>query len=233
MKNIKLLVLSLLLVTLSNGSFAQKQRTSNKSTAGGGGFKRLITKTPWTFGLSGHVVDDDGNPFTRLFDVSKGWNFLAYPTRITIDGYYVAGFSFQSEFAYTQYKVSKNINNEVNTKLGTFFSADVHVKYDLNELIGPTNWFDPYVAAGYGYTLRSAAFKPSSVNFNAGLGFNIWIFENLGFNLQSMAKFAMIEHTSNYLHHSVGIIYRLQGGAGTHPGHLGKRYKFVSKGGKH
>ena len=232
MKNIKLIVLSILLVSLSSGSFAQKQRASNKSTAGGGSFKRFITKTPWTFGLSGHVVDDDGNPFKSLFNVSKSWNFLAYPARFTIDGYYQSGFSFQAEFAYNQYKTGKTINNEVNTKAGTFFSADAHVKYDLNEVFGQTNWFDPYVAAGYGYTLRTSAIKPSSINFNAGLGFNIWVFENLGFNAQSMGKFAMMEGTSNYLHHSVGIIYRLAGGSGSHPGRLGKRYKFVSKGGR-
>jgi OOP family OmpA-OmpF porin len=234
MKKIKLLAFILLFVSLSSGSMAQmKQRSTNSSKATGGGFKRFITKTPWTFGLSGHVVDDDGNPFKKLFDVSKSWNFLAYPVRLTIDGYYQSGFSFQTEFAYTQYKVGKNINNETIGSQWTFFSADAHVKYDLNEVIGQTNWFDPYVSAGYGFTLRSGAYKrPTSFNFNAGLGFNIWIYENLGFNAQSMAKFAMIEGTSNYLHHSVGIIYKLEGGRGSHPGRLGKRYKFMSKGGR-
>lgn len=234
MKNFKLVIVTLLFVSLSGGSMAQmKQRSStDKSKAAGGSFKRFLTKTPWTFGLSGHVVDDDGNPFSHLFDVSKAWNFLPYPTRLTIDGYYQSGISFQAEFAYNQYKTGKRINNEYIGSQWTFFSADAHIKYDLNEVFGPTNWFDPYVSGGYGFTLRSSATKPTSFNFNAGLGFNIWIFDNLGLNLQSMAKFSMVEGTSNYLHHSVGVIYKIEGGHGARPGHLGKRYKFVSKGGR-
>lgn len=232
MKNFKLILASLLVIALcTNVSAQMKPKTNNKSSFTGQGspIKRFFKKTPWTIGLSGHVVDDDGNPFKKLFDVSKGWNFLYYPSRLTIDGYYQAGFSFQGEFAYTQYKLSKRINNETNTSVGTFFSSDIHVKYDINELIGPTNWFDPYVAGGYGFTLRSGAKKPMTVTSNVGLGANFWIFENLGFNLQTMAKFAMVQGTSNYLHHSVGIVYKIEGGHGSRPGRLGKRYKFVGK----
>jgi len=233
MKFFKLLLIPAFILVFSTHIEAQiKARTSNKSTASGGGFKRLIKKTPWTVGLSGHVVDDDGTPFKNLFNVNKSWNFLSYPVRVTLDGYYQAGFSFQAEFAYTQYKSGKIINSEVNASIGTFFSSDVHLKYDLNELFGPTNWFDPYVAAGYGFTLRTVAKKPMTVTSNIGLGFNIWIYENLGFNVQSMAKFAMIENTSNYLHHSVGVIYKFSGSQGSRPGKLGKRYKFVGKSSK-
>lgn len=228
---------TLLLVALCGGLFAQgnlKPRSSsaNSRMAGGSPLKRFFTKTPWTFGIHGHVVDDDGAPFQNVFNVSNTWNFLPYPTRLTIDGYYKAGFSFQGEFAYNQYKVKKEINDVYITSNWTFFSADVHCKFDLNEVFGPTNWFDPYVAMGNGFTLRSGASKPMTVTYNAGLGFNIMIFENLGFNVQSMGKFSMIEGTSNYLHHSVGVIYRIEGGHGRKPGKLGKRYKFVNKGRK-
>ncbi len=230
MKTIKLLIA---FVLVSSVSFAQmKSKMNNKSSftgQNGGGFKRFITKTPWTFGLSGHVVDDDGKPFNSLFNVSKTWNFLAYPSRLTIDGYYKAGFSFQAEFAYTQFKAGRRINNELIGKKWTFFSADAHMKYDLNELIGPTNWFDPYVAVGYGFTLRSGAKKPMTVTYNIGPGANFWIFENLGFNLQTIAKFSAIEGTSNYLQHSVGVVYKIEGGRGGRPGKLGKRYRFVGK----
>lgn len=234
MKHIKLSLVVVLMLTFSGLAIAQvKTRSANKSTATGGGFKRFITKTPWTFGISGHVVDDDGNPFKKLFNVSQSWKFLPYPSRFTIDGYYQAGFSFQTEFAYNQYKTGKMVNNEIINTNWTFFSTDMYVKYDLNELIGQTNWWDPYVSAGYGFTLRSNAYgRPTSFNANMGLGSNFWIYENLGFNLQTVAKFSMVEGTSNYLHHSVGVIYKLEGGRGSRPGKLGKRYKFVNKGGR-
>jgi OOP family OmpA-OmpF porin len=233
MKNIKLLFASLLLVALCGTTMAQmKSKVNNKSTASGGGFKRFITKTPWTFGLSGHVVDDDGDPFGNLFNVAKTWNFMPYPTRLTIDGYYQAGISFQTEFAFTQYKSGRYINNiteptAVSNPWSSFFSTDFHVKYDLNEVFGQTNWFDPYVTGGFGFAIRSGLPKSFTTTYNAGLGWNIWIWENLGFNMQTMAKFSMFEGTSNYLHHSVGIIYKLEGGRGSRPGKLGKRYKFV------
>lgn len=208
--------------------------------AGGSPLKRFFTKTPWTFGIHGHVVDDDGDPFGNLFNVGRAWNFLSYPSKLTIDGYYRAGFSFQLELAFTQYKNGRVINqknSETPNKISgaywsRFISTDINVKYDLNELFGPTNWFDPYVSMGYGMTMRTGVTKPTTFTYNTGLGFNIMIFENLGFNVQSMAKFSMIEGTSNYLHHSVGVIYRIEGGHGRRPGKLGKRYKFVNKGRK-
>jgi hypothetical protein len=136
-----ILLLCVLLVT--NGVAHMKPATKNRSTASESPVKRFFSKTPWTFGISGHVVEDDGKSFSNLFNVSKSWNFLPYSTRLTIDGYYKSGFSFQGEFAYNQYKTGKDINSEIIPNTWTFFSADMHVKYDLNEVFGPTNWFDP------------------------------------------------------------------------------------------
>ncbi|MBA2613494.1 MAG: hypothetical protein H0U95_16135 [Bacteroidetes bacterium] len=205
--------------------------TSNVNAQGGGKktspIKRFFKKTPFTFNLGGHVVDDDGKPFTQLFNAANSWNFLPYPTRLAVDGYFQKGWSFQLEFAYTQFKTGKEVNDVKLTSGGTFFSVDGHVKYDLNELIGDTHWFDPYVAGGYGYTMRTVAANHNCPTANLGLGFNIWIYQNLGFNAQSMAKFAMLQGTSNYLHHSVGIVYRFEYGMGNRPGKLGRRYTFL------
>ncbi len=202
------------------------------ANAQGGGkkqspIKRFFKKTPWTFNLGGHVIDDDGHPFNKLFNASNSWNFLPYPTRLAIDGYFVKGWSFQGEFAYTQYKTGKEVNGDILTKNGTFFSFDGHVKFDLNEIIGDTHWFDPYVLGGYGYTMRSIAKNPNTGTANLGLGFNVWIYQNLGLNAQSVAKFAMQQGTSNYLHHSVGVVYRFEYGMGNRPGKLGRRYTFL------
>ena len=221
MKFFKVAFLCLFLSSLATTLVAQGGGTK------GSPIKRFFRKTPFTFTLGGHVVDDDGKPFNNLFNAKSSWNFLPYPTRLAVDGYYKKGWSFQLEFAYTQLKTGKVINSEVLSKTGTFFSADANVKYDLNELIGNTNWFDPYVIGGYGYTMRSVAKNPNSPTANIGIGFNIWIWQNLGFNVQSIAKFSMLQGTSNYLQHSVGITYRFEYGMGNRPGKLGKRYTFL------
>lgn len=221
MKIFRTSVLFLFLLTLTSSVVAQG---GGKKTSP---LKRFFTKTPWTFNLGGHVVDDDGAPFNNLFNVANSWNFLPYPTRLAIDGYYKKGWSFQGEFSFTQYKSGKEVNDVIINSTYTFFSADAHVKYDLNEVFGDTHWFDPYVAAGYGYTMRTVASNPHTGTANVGLGFNIWVYQNLGFNAHSIAKFALQEGTSNYLHHSVGIIYRFEYGLGNRPGKLGKRYTFL------
>ena len=221
MKFLRTSVLFLFLLSLTTNVNAQG---SGKKTSA---LSSFFKNTPWTFTLGGHVVDDDGNPFSNLFNVAKTWNFLPYPTRLAIDGYYKKGWSFQSEFSFTQFKSGKIIQNEEINSTQIFFSADAHVKYDLNELFGDTHWFDPYVAAGYGYNFRTVAKNPNSASANAGLGFNVWFYQNLGFNAQTIAKFSMIEGTSNYLHHSLGIVYRFEYGMGNRPGKLGKRYTFL------
>ena len=48
----------------------------------------------WMVGVSWSVIDDDGRPFSGLFDVEKGWNYLYYPIRLSVDRYLSRGWSF-------------------------------------------------------------------------------------------------------------------------------------------
>jgi hypothetical protein len=67
--------------------------------------------------------------------------------------------------------------------------------------------------AGYGFTFRSGVNKSqtSTGTNNLGLGCNFWIYKGFGLSLQSVGKFAMKGGAkSNYLHHSVGLVYKLQ-----------------------
>ncbi len=189
--------------------------------------KKFFKETPWVFTLSGHVVDDDGKPFDKLFNARNSWNFLYFPAKIGIEGEYREGWSFGTDCGYTQFQPGKAINSEIQTTTSTFFSADGFVKYKLKGIFGNMAWFDPYAIAGYGYTLRTAAYNKNAMTANVGFGFNIWIWQNLGLNAQSMAKFAVIKNTSNYLNHSVGITYRVTSAGKYKPGRVGRRYKFI------
>ncbi len=221
MKILKLLLFTFLISSLNISA----QNGYKKSFA----LKRFLKKTPWTFNIGGHVVDDDGNPFSDLFNVSKSWNFLPFPSRISVDAYLKNGWSAQSEFAYTIYKPGKEINNHEIKKSYSFFSADINARYQFNKLLGEIPWFSPYLAGGLGYTYNPSvgANYRSTATANLGIGFNFWIYENLGINLNSMAKFSMILKNTNYLHHSIGVIYRYKRSMGNRPGRIGNRYSFL------
>lgn len=197
----------------SNLNAQIKPISKNKGSQSNDKFLEILKKTPWTVGVSGNVVDDDGKPFKNLFNVGQTWNFLPYPTKLSINGYVKNGFNIQGEFAFNKYNAGKNINSEIINSKWNFLSIDMNLQYELKEVIKKNmKWFDPYLTAGYGYTKRSGAQKPNTFTFNTGIGFNIWIVDFLALNLQSVGKFSMIEGTSNYLHHSAGLIYTLNWG---------------------
>src|SRR6218665_2390629 len=145
----------------------------------------------------------------NLLNVSESWNLLPFPTRLNLEGFIGKGWSVEGAFTYTKYKKGKTINNDKQSPGGTFIAFDANAKYDLNELIGDTKAFSPYAIAGLGYTYRSVLAEGKSCpTFNFGLGFNVWFYRGFGLNVQSMAKFKLLPASSNYLMHSVGVVYR-------------------------
>jgi hypothetical protein len=175
----------------------------------------FLRTTPWTIGLSGHVVDDDGRPFNNLFNAKEAWNLVPYPSRVYIEKGLNNGHSVGADVSYTLYQADKRINGDTNVTANSFFSFNLFGRYDLNNAFGSTGWFNPYATYGLGYTNRSFGANPSVMTINAGLGFNIWILDNFGLNAQSEARFGMaspiFKTGSNYLQHSVGLMYKFGG----------------------
>jgi OOP family OmpA-OmpF porin len=218
---VKKIVLNIIFLACVSQAFGQAT-SQNKSK-----FIRQIQKTVWTAGISGVVIDDDGKPFKDLFDVKDNWNLLPYPTRATLEGFIDKGISVEGSFTYMRLKQGKLLSQDVPRPNNvTLIAFDANVKYDLNEVIGDTKFFSPYVIGGLGYTSRSLPTAKSAVTGNFGLGFTFWIYRGWGLNVQSMAKFALNKASSkNYLMHTVGVVYRfnLLTGYKT-PGRLGHRY---------
>lgn len=217
----KKILFSLTLLAFVNQGFAQGA-AQNKSK-----FVRTLQKVVWTAGLHGVVIDDDGKPFKDLFNAGDSWSFVPFPSRLTLEGYIDKGVSIEGGFTYSKLKKGKTVGADDKKRVAdaTLLSFDVCAKYDLNELIGDTKWFSPYAIGGLGYTYRNVPGTKSAVTANLGLGFTVWFYKGFGFNAQSMAKFALPMSSSNYLMHSVGVVYRfnLLTGYKT-PGRLGHRY---------
>lgn len=217
----KKILFTLVVLAFAAQGFSQGS-AQNKSK-----FVRILQKTVWTAGLHGVVIDDDGKPFKALFNVADSWNFLPYPTRVTLEGYVDKGVSIEGGFTYSKLKKGKTVGSDDKKRVAdaTLLSFDASAKYDLNEIIGDTKFFSPYAIGGLGYTYRNVPGTKSAVTLNFGLGFTVWFYKGFGFNAQSMAKFALPMSSSNYLMHSVGVVYRfnLLTGYKT-PGRLGHRY---------
>ncbi len=165
----------------------------------------------WMIGVHGVAIDDDGNDFGNLFDYENSWNYLYFPTQISLDRYIRRGWSQEWKLSYTNYSSSKVINDTTGVS-GMFFSGDFHYKYAFHSFIRKKHWFNPYLAFGAGLTYRTVRDEPLNLTINAGVGANFWFSARWGLQVQSMAKFAIVsdiyETDADYLQHTAGIVYR-------------------------
>ncbi len=240
----KIIILTFILSLLSlNTVFAQKTKHKTKSFAvtnkekdnrptrtKSGAIKRKGSDKYWMIGIGGNVVDDDGSPFKKLFNVLPRWNVRPYPTRLTVERSLSHTFSVEGAFNFNTYKPNKIINNEVG-RAGIFLSLDLNFKNDFNKLFNSEGWFNPYIIYGLGGTFRTVRSLPIGANANIGFGFNIWLSRVIGINFQSVAKFAASRRfprsSANYLQHSAGLVFKIQKG-GKNP-FIKPRYKWIHR----
>lgn len=194
---------SLLLLILTVGviNFATSQENLQISA------KDSIVQSSWIIGLGYNAVDDSGNVFDGLFNVSDEWNLLPYPSRISIGRYFKNGLGVEAIGSYNKYKEGKIIDGLVNTEDRDYLGLDARLTYDLNKIIGETGWFDPYVGVGLGYT--DANDQPRGT-YNAVLGFRTWFSDRWGLDLNSTGKWSMGNdvNVTNHLQHAAGVVYQ-------------------------
>lgn len=165
----------------------------------------------WMFGLSWSFIDDNGEPFTKLFDLPGSFNFEYFPTKLMVDRYLRKGWSMEGDLTYNKYYSNKLINDTTGVQ-GLFFSGDVHVKYSFKRFLRGAKWFDPYISMGLGVTYRTVRPQPLTPTVNTSFGANFWFSRRWGAQLQTTGKLGIVPDfytsNSNYLQHSVGVVYR-------------------------
>ncbi len=225
-------VLALLLISLTLwvGNY-NAQSTKKRSQ-----FIEKIRFTPWVVGHGWNVVHDDaGKWFKNLFKANEVWNATPYPLRFSCEKWLYSkddntgscrGWSVEFMGAYNRYGIGNYLSNTNTDKPGLvttsykLISLDLHAKYnfnklvDLNKLMGAKKEiFQPYGTFGFGYTYRTLPAHINTINLNVGLGFNVWVYKDIGLQIQSLAKFGLNDRFpnsgSNYLQHSVGIVYQI------------------------
>lgn len=169
--------------------------------------KDSIVKSSWIFGVGLNAVDDSGNVFDGLFNFGDEWNFVPYPSRISIGRYFKNGLGLEAIGTYNQYKNGKNIDGEIITENISYFGIDGRITYDLNRIIGETAWFDPYVGIGAGYT---DANNRGRGTYNAVVGFRTWFSDRWGLDFNATGKWAMSEGegVSNHIQYGAGAVYQ-------------------------
>ncbi|ARV07315.1 cell envelope biogenesis protein OmpA [Polaribacter sp. SA4-10] len=190
MKQLKLAVIALFtLVTVSNVS-AQDENN------------------PWVVGFGVNVIDfynyeAFGDQVTDLVEPND-WNVLPSISRISAEKYIDKGFSLQLAGSINKIETI----NEIDDSDSLYWSLDANVKYDLNNLVGDTSWFDPYVYLGGGYT---SVDSEGEGMLNTGIGFNTWFSDNLGFNFQTGTKMGFSDKVKSHYQSSLGLVIKFGG----------------------
>lgn len=169
--------------------------------------KDSIVKSSWIVGVGFNAVDDSGNVFDGLFDVGDEWNIVPFPSRVSIGRYFKNGLGLEAIGTYNKYKDGKVIDDEVIFEDIPYYAFDARLTYDLNQIIGQTGWFDPYIGIGAGYT---DANNRGRGTYNAVVGFRTWFSDRWGLDFNSTGKWAMKSEdgVTNHLQHAAGVVYQ-------------------------
>ncbi|ASV32490.1 hypothetical protein CJ263_00630 [Maribacter cobaltidurans] len=169
--------------------------------------KDSIVESSWIVGIGFNAVDDSGNVFDGLFNISDEWNILPYPSRVSLGRYFKSGLGLEAIGSINKYKEGKIIDARVNLEESNYYALDARVTYDLNKIIGETAWFDPYVGVGAGYTEANNLGRGT---YNAIVGFRTWFSDKWGLDFNSSGKWAMSQSdgATNHIQHAVGVVYQ-------------------------
>ena len=186
-----------MLVLLQGTLFAQEEvRLTSKDS---------IPSSYWLFGLGWNVVDDAGLRFDQSFNANTNWNYLLFPSRLSIGRYFENGLGLELIASTNEYKAGNLIDGVIISEDIDYFSLDLRLSYDLNKVIGETGFFDPYVGLGFGY---ADANNLGRMNFLSTIGFRLWFLEDLGVDVNANGHFALKEEATNHYQHALGLVYR-------------------------
>ncbi|MBS9774106.1 MAG: OmpA family protein [Tenacibaculum sp.] len=157
-------------------------------------------------------------------------NAYGFPFRVTVERKFNRGFGIQLGFSTGDFKKGYNtrrVGQHYNFKrLGVnkenfhpgydgrpildekYWAVDLKGTYDLNNLIGQTAWFAPFINVGIGYSKLA---DKSDFKVNAGYGANFWLFENVGIKAESSYNHHFGSTGTDFFQHSAGLVYRFGG----------------------
>ncbi|MDT0295297.1 OmpA family protein [Mesonia ostreae] len=161
---------------------------------------------PWAVGIGVNAVDfypvgedaPQGGMFDEYFNLGDHYNILPSVSRLTVGRYVGAGFSVQLAGSVNQIdKFGDERRNDL-----SYYGADGAIRYSFRSLINQEGWFDPYLGIGGGYTWID---DDGQGSVNGTLGFDLWLTDNIAFNIQSTYKDGLGDAGLDHFQHSAGF----------------------------
>ena len=135
-------------------------------------------------------------------------NTLPAITAFSVSRYLDKGFSVGIKTSINELSKEFGLDEGNSTSKEVFFAFGAHVKYDVNDLLGETGWFDPFVSLGINYTSIG---EDNDYRLGIGYGFNTWFNETIGLTFASDYNHNFDEIGNDYFQHSLGVSFRFGG----------------------
>ncbi|MBP2831173.1 OmpA family protein [Aquimarina sp. U1-2] len=184
---------------------------------------------PWAVSIGVNAVDVfptggdlpvQGEIFDEYFNAGDHWNILPSVSTLSVGRYIGDGFTFTVSGSVN--KIDKLGETEDGTNVSaddlSYYAADGRISYSLKNVL-KTGWFDPYLGVGGGYTWLD---EIGVGTLNGSIGINLWLTENLAFNVQSTYKHVFEDYAvgangrafsypPTHFQHSAGITFAFGG----------------------
>ena len=163
---------------------------------------------PWAVSFGVNIIDfyggDDFSDQLKDLAGNSDWNFLPSISRISAEKYLDKGFTLQ--LAGSLNKIDHVLTDGDADFM--YYNVGANVKYDVNNLIGETGWFDPFVYLGGAYV---SADSQGEGMLNVGLGFNTWFNDNLGLTFQTGTLKGFSDKVRAHYQTSLGLVIQFGG----------------------
>lgn len=190
MKNINKLIVFALLVFI--GTFSANAQDENN---------------PWALNFGTNAVDFssaggdeswNAGMFDEFFNTDH-FNILPSIGYLEVGRYVGNGFSVSAMGNLNHI----DILGDASVSQFTYMSLDAGVSYSFKDIL-KSNWFDPSLGVGGGYTWLED-WRPNSATGNAALGFKILLSEYFNINVKSTYKHPFNDRGYNHFVHTVGL----------------------------
>lgn len=142
--------------------------------------------------------------YDQFFNAKDHYNMMPAINYLTVGGY--LGKGFVAEVSATFNEITKVGDMETNSEFYMSFAG--LVKYDFSQLTGSWGDWEPYVAAGGGYTKIG---DDNAGTVDAGAGINYWFTDKVGATLNTRYKHTLNSDAYQHWQHALGVIFKFGG----------------------